>query len=111
MGTEGKVTEYRILVIGISEDGHPIQRISYSLRDAAEIMDQMVTAYPNNEVQMHRTVEELLKLVKPRKKPRPRVCPRGHGREIDGKPVVAETGRGYYCNICGDFFTSPALQQ
>lgn len=101
---EGKIVDYRILVVGATSGGHPVQRITRSLPDASSILDTLTAENPDKEVRLYETVEILVKVNKPKAKPIPKSCPRGHLEETDEKSVIVKTDAGYYCNVCGDFF-------
>ena len=104
-----RILDYKIAVVGLEIDEHPVARITKSLRDASEIMDLFRSRYPNHTIVMSQSVEEEIAKFTPlqTEKPPEPGCPRGHSGSANGKSVIVRNDYGNYCAVCGEFFTSP----
>jgi hypothetical protein len=104
MPADKRVIDYRISVAGLTVDGHPFQVVSQTFGDLHGIMGKLAARYPDHDVELYQTTEQLIGVFKKRDRADLDFCPRGHSGEADGKSIVVKIGDHYYCNVCGDFF-------
>lgn len=105
-----QIVDYRVVMTGAEIGGHPVTRITKSLQDACEMVDLFRKNFPNNEIIMYQTVEEEKMKFTPLRPPAVApVCLHGHTGFVDGRSIIVQTGNGYYCTTCGDFFNAPSV--